>query len=415
MVAELVETSRLWGRTAARDPAALGRAARRAPRQAHVLRAALGAQRAAGVVATERVTLYGLPIVAGRTVAYGAIDPELSRALFIRRALVEGDWDARHAFLAENRRLLEEVEALEQRVRRRDLLVDDAGALRLLRRAHPGATSSRGAHFDRWWRDARRADAGPADLHARAARRARRAASTRDALPRPVAPGRPRAARCPTASSPAPTDDGVTVHVPLRRCRAAARRRLRLARARPARRARHRAAARAAQGRCAARSCRCRRPRRRSLARARAAARGRSSTRVARELERAARRARGAGRLATRRACPPHLRMTLRVEDEDGAVLAAGRRPRRAARAGAAAAARGARRRRRRRSSAAACATWTIGDAAARRSRCPAPARRVRGYPALVDEGATRRRCACSRRRPRRPRRCAPAPAGCSR
>ena len=77
------------------------------------------------MVATERVTLYGLPIVAGRAVAYGRIDPALSRELFIRRALVEGEWDTRHAFFAANRRLLEEVEALEDRARRRDLLVGD--------------------------------------------------------------------------------------------------------------------------------------------------------------------------------------------------------------------------------------------------------------------------------------------------
>ena len=71
------------------------------------------------------MTLYGLPIVAGRTVAYGQIDPALSRDLFIRRALVEGEWDTRHHFFAENQRLVEEVEALEERARRRDILVDD--------------------------------------------------------------------------------------------------------------------------------------------------------------------------------------------------------------------------------------------------------------------------------------------------
>ena len=76
-------------------------------------------------MATERATLYGLPIVAGRKVAYGRIDPELSRSLFIRSALVEGDWDTRHAFFAANRRLLDEVEELEHRARRRDIVVSD--------------------------------------------------------------------------------------------------------------------------------------------------------------------------------------------------------------------------------------------------------------------------------------------------
>src|SRR4029079_18763855 len=76
----------------------------------------------AAVVATERVTLYGLPIVAGRSVAYGRIDPEHSRELFIRRGLVEGDWDTRHRFFEANRDKLEDVEALEHRARRRDIL-----------------------------------------------------------------------------------------------------------------------------------------------------------------------------------------------------------------------------------------------------------------------------------------------------
>src|SRR5262249_13842342 len=92
MVAELVETSRLWGRTAARiDPRWVE------PLAEHLVKRSYDEPRwdrkRAAVVATERVTLYGLPIVAGRTVAYGRIDPETARDLFLRRALVEGDWD----------------------------------------------------------------------------------------------------------------------------------------------------------------------------------------------------------------------------------------------------------------------------------------------------------------------------------
>ena len=124
MVAELVETSRLWGRTAARiDPRWIE------PLAPHLIKRTYDAphwsRKQASVVATERVTLYGLPIVAGRTVAYGTIDPELSRELFIRRALVEGDWETRHAFFHANRELLEELEALEHRARRRDIVADD--------------------------------------------------------------------------------------------------------------------------------------------------------------------------------------------------------------------------------------------------------------------------------------------------
>src|SRR3712207_599237 len=112
MVAELVETSRLWGRTAARiEPAWIE------PLAGHLVRRMYDdpiwdpthPQRGS-VVALERVTLYGLPIVPGRKVAYGGLDPVLSRELFIRKALVERDWQTRHAFFAANGRALEEVE-----------------------------------------------------------------------------------------------------------------------------------------------------------------------------------------------------------------------------------------------------------------------------------------------------------------
>ena len=102
MVAELVETTRLWGRVAARiDPADVE------PLAGHLVKRTYSEPRwdprRGSVVATERVTLYGLPIVTDRTVQYGRIDPVLSRELFIRRALVEGEWETRHAFVAENR------------------------------------------------------------------------------------------------------------------------------------------------------------------------------------------------------------------------------------------------------------------------------------------------------------------------
>ena len=108
-------------------------------------------------MATERVTLYGLPIVAGRTVAYGRIDPVLSRELFIRRALVERDWETRHEFFAENGRLLEEAEELEHRARRRDIVVGDEARFDFFDARIPADVVS-GGHFDRWWRDERRAD-----------------------------------------------------------------------------------------------------------------------------------------------------------------------------------------------------------------------------------------------------------------
>ena len=77
------------------------------------------------VIADEKVTLYGVPIVASRPVNYGAIDPTISREIFIQSALVEGDWNTKHKFFKENQRLLREVEELEHKSRRRDILVDD--------------------------------------------------------------------------------------------------------------------------------------------------------------------------------------------------------------------------------------------------------------------------------------------------
>ena len=79
----------------------------------------------------------------------------LSRELFIRRALVEGEWETRHAFWAANQALLEEVDALEQRARRRDMRVRDEALFDFFDARIPADVVS-GAHFDRWWRDARR-------------------------------------------------------------------------------------------------------------------------------------------------------------------------------------------------------------------------------------------------------------------
>ena len=146
MAAELVETSRLWGRTLARiEPewaeALAGHLVKRSYSEPH------WAKQRAAVVASERVTLYGLPIVVGRAVDYAGIDPELSRELFIRHALVEGDWDTQHRFFAENRELLSDVEELEHRARRRDILVDDETLFDFYDQRIPADVVS-GRHFD---------------------------------------------------------------------------------------------------------------------------------------------------------------------------------------------------------------------------------------------------------------------------
>ena len=167
MAAELVETSRLWGRLVARiepewaEPLAgdLVRRTYSEPRW--------DARRAA-VIATEKVTLYGLPIVAARPVNYDRIDPAAARDLFIQSALVEGDWDTRHAFAAHNRRAREEAEDLERKVRRRGLVADDAAVFAFYDARIPASVTS-GRHFDAWWKKARTTqpallDLQPADL-----------------------------------------------------------------------------------------------------------------------------------------------------------------------------------------------------------------------------------------------------------
>lgn len=109
-----------------------------------------GPKKAGAVLASEKVTLYGITLVADREVQYGTIDPVVSRELFIRRALVEGDFETRHRFFAENRKLLAEVEALEAKSRRRDILVDDE-TLYLFYDAHIPADVVSARHFDSWW------------------------------------------------------------------------------------------------------------------------------------------------------------------------------------------------------------------------------------------------------------------------
>ncbi|MER5575730.1 ATP-dependent RNA helicase HrpA [Streptomyces massasporeus] len=153
MSAELVETSRLWARVNAKiEPEWVE------PLAAHLIKRTYSEPHwekdQAAVMAYEKVTLYGVPIVAQRKVNYGRIDPEISRELFIRNALVEGDWRTHHKFFSDNRRLLTEVEELEHRARRRDILVDDETLFDFYDQRIPEHVVS-GAHFDSWWKHKR--------------------------------------------------------------------------------------------------------------------------------------------------------------------------------------------------------------------------------------------------------------------
>ncbi|BAS17319.1 ATP-dependent RNA helicase HrpA homolog [Arthrobacter sp. Hiyo8] len=108
-------------------------------------------------MAHEKVMLYGVPIIPNRRINYGRIDPELCRELFIRHALVEGDWKTHHKFFHRNRALLHEIEELETRMRRRDILVDDHTLFEFYdARIGKDVVSER--HFDKWWKEARQQD-----------------------------------------------------------------------------------------------------------------------------------------------------------------------------------------------------------------------------------------------------------------
>ena len=158
MAAELVETNRLWGRMVAKiEPEWAERLG--AHLVARVYSEPHWEKKRASVVAFEKVTLYGVPLVTRRKTAYGAIDPVLSRELFLRHALVEGDWDTHHGFFAANRALLEDVEELEHRARRRDIVVDDQALYAFYDKRVPPEVVS-GGHFDAWWKQARRQDPG---------------------------------------------------------------------------------------------------------------------------------------------------------------------------------------------------------------------------------------------------------------
>ncbi|SCF33047.1 ATP-dependent helicase HrpA [Micromonospora purpureochromogenes] len=154
MAAELVETSRLWGRVAGRvEPEWVE------PLAQHLVKRSYSEphweKKQAAVMAYEKVTLYGIPLVTSRKVNFGRIDPALSRELFIRHALVEGDWQTHHQFWGGNQRLLTEIEELENRARRRDIMVDDETIFHFYDHRIPADVVS-GRHFDSWWKKTRR-------------------------------------------------------------------------------------------------------------------------------------------------------------------------------------------------------------------------------------------------------------------
>ncbi|MFV2118691.1 ATP-dependent RNA helicase HrpA [Streptomyces sp. Act-28] len=212
MSAELVETSRLWARVNARiEPEWIE------PLAGHLLKRTYSEPHwekdQAAVMAYEKVTLYGVPIIAQRKVNYGRVDPEASRELFIRHALVEGDWRTHHKFFADNRRLLTEVEELEHRARRRDILVDDETLFDFYDQRIPAHVVS-GAHFDSWWKHKRRDEPELLDFEREMLINEKAGAVTAADYPDSWQQG-PLKFRVTYQFEPGADADGVTVHVPL--------------------------------------------------------------------------------------------------------------------------------------------------------------------------------------------------------
>ncbi len=151
VAAELVETTRLYGRgLAAIEPQWIPAIA------GHLLKTQLlephWEKKAGEVIALERATLYGIVIYSNRRVNFGTVDPHAAREIFIREALVHSEWESKLPFLAHNRKLVAQVEDLEHKSRRQDVLVDDELIFAFYDQQLPAEVCS-GASLERWFRD----------------------------------------------------------------------------------------------------------------------------------------------------------------------------------------------------------------------------------------------------------------------
>jgi len=152
MASEITETSRLYARTVAEiDPSWIEKAGE------HLLKRHYldphWEKKSAQVAAFEQITLYGLIVVPRRRVHYGPIDPEASREIFIRGALVAGEFETRAPFFEHNRNLLDEIAELEHKSRRSDVLVDEHRLFEFYSNLIPPGIFN-GAAFEKWRRDA---------------------------------------------------------------------------------------------------------------------------------------------------------------------------------------------------------------------------------------------------------------------
>ena len=156
MAAELVETSRLWARDVARiEPSWVEEIAGDLLR--HSYSEPLWSRKRGAAMAHEKTMLYGVPIVADRLVPYHRVDPAAARDMFIRHALVQGDWTAHHDFYRHNVDRLEEAAAVEDKARRRGIVVDEETLFDFYDQRLPEkATTAR--NFDSWWKKTRQSE-----------------------------------------------------------------------------------------------------------------------------------------------------------------------------------------------------------------------------------------------------------------
>ncbi|MFD0667436.1 ATP-dependent RNA helicase HrpA [Ramlibacter sp. MAHUQ-53] len=212
VVAELVETTRLFGRGIANiEPQWIEEVA------GHLLKKQLldphWEKKQAEVVALERATLYGLVIYSGRRTPFARVDQAGAREIFIREGLVEGQWDTNLPFLAANRKLVKQVEELEHKSRRQDVLVDDELIFAFYDQQLP-ADVFNGRTFEGWYRTESRKNPQLLKLTRDELMRHEAAGITTQAFPKTIRLG---GVDCATAFLHEPGDarDGLTVTVPL--------------------------------------------------------------------------------------------------------------------------------------------------------------------------------------------------------
>ncbi|WP_420805702.1 ATP-dependent RNA helicase HrpA [Leptothrix cholodnii] len=212
VAAELVETTRLFGRgLAAIEPQWIPQIA------GHLLKTQLlephWEKKAAEVIALERATLYGIVIYSNRRVNYGLVDPKVAREIFIREALVNGEWESKLPFLAHNARMIRQVEELEHKSRRQDVLVDDELIHAYYDQQLPAEIVS-GASFERWYRAEQKKQPTLLHLTRDELMRHEAAGITTSAFPKTIRLGGVDCAAT-YLHEPGDAKDGVTVTVPI--------------------------------------------------------------------------------------------------------------------------------------------------------------------------------------------------------